>query len=674
MSHILEKAHNEAYLPFLETFEEFEDLKLNIHISGYLLEWLIERKPSYIERLKALVKSGRVEVLTGAMYEPVLSMIPLDDAKGQIKMHRALIREIFDFDAKGMWVAERVYEPHYPMILEDSGISYIVLDDNHFRSIGYETDELFGYYLTDFEGRKLRVFPGLEYLRYAIPFKDLTEIDGYFREAERRGKKVATFADDGEKFGLWPGTFKHVYEDGWLRRFLKYLTDNKDWLRTTTFYSFVEKNEPLGLAYLDCNSYREMGEWCLPPHKAAEYVHLSRSLEENRKSLLKGGYFKYFLAKYEESNDMHKRMMELSRRLRAKEGLKRYLYMAQCNDAYWHGVFGGLYLPHLRSEIYRNIIRAEREIETRKRFPEVLIEDVNMDGQEEIVLNTRRLKAYFLLREGGIIYELDFKEKCVNLVATLRRRYEAYHERVKEASFADIANGKKTIHDLVIKKEEGLERLLKYDWYRRGCLLDHVLGTDVDFESFLNSEYYEPGDFIKEPYEAEVRRERKKVSLILRRQGNFWKGKDPIPLRIEKVITTDGEGSAFSAEYSISGDLEEKFLLGVEFNFSFLGLEGERYMEVGGEKFSLRKTGVLEGSENVIFYDPYQEIEIRLNMDKPDEIWTHPVEVVSLSEGGFERNYQSTMIMPIWEIDLKEGRSSFKIEILVNGISRNNNV
>ena len=61
---------------------------------------------------------------------------------------------------------------------------------------------------------------------------------------------------------------------------------------------------------------------------------------------------------------MHKRMMMASRKVRCglaeleARGVKKtpkltrmldHLYQSQCNDAYWHGVFGGLYLPHLRT-------------------------------------------------------------------------------------------------------------------------------------------------------------------------------------------------------------------------------------------------------------------------------------------------------------------------------------
>jgi len=34
------------------------------------------------------------------------------------------------------------------------------------------------------------------------------------------------------------------------------------------------------------------------------------------------------------------------------------LYRAEANDVFWHGVFGGLYLSHLRRNLYHRLIRA----------------------------------------------------------------------------------------------------------------------------------------------------------------------------------------------------------------------------------------------------------------------------------------------------------------------------
>jgi hypothetical protein len=61
---------------------------------------------------------------------------------------------------------------------------------------------------------------------------------------------------------------------------------------------------------------------------------------------------------------------------------------AQCNDAYWHGVFGGIYAPHLRTEMWRELVRAETLLDAlaRGRGNELRIEqtDFDADGSEEL--------------------------------------------------------------------------------------------------------------------------------------------------------------------------------------------------------------------------------------------------------------------------------------------------
>src|SRR5258708_14198771 len=89
-------------------------------------------------------------------------------------------------------------------------------------------------------------------------------------------------------------------------------------------------------------------------------------------SFLRGGSWGGFLRKYSESNLLHKKMLRVSARIAAaparRDGSKSsdqllqardLLLRAQCNDAYWHGIFGGIYAPHLRTDPWRNLIRAE---------------------------------------------------------------------------------------------------------------------------------------------------------------------------------------------------------------------------------------------------------------------------------------------------------------------------
>ena len=670
MDSILEEAYVHAYMPLFSVLKEFEDIKINIHFSGYLFTWLYRTKPEYVKLLKELKRRGQLEIVSGGMYEPVLSLIPEGDAIEQIQMHMDFMEKVFGGKPSGIWLAERVYEPHMPKILNKTGALYTLVDDNHFKAVGKKEDELYGYYVTEFEGYKLLIFPGLEFLRYAIPFKQISIIDEYLRGIAEKGGDLAVFGDDGEKFGLWPGTYHSVYEERWLREFFRYLDANKEWLKTVTFSEYIEGHPPQGLIYLECDSYREMGEWCLPARLIKHYNACLTSLNVESKDFIKGGYFKYFLVKYPESNDMHKRMFELSKRVKRNENAKKLLFMAQCNDSYWHGVFGGLYLPHLRASVYNNLIEAENRIESKRPFIEGSMSDVNHDGWDEAILNNKLLKAYFSLKEGGTLYELDYKPSCTNIMATLTRRYEGYHDKIKiaQSQSSGIADGTKTIHDMVLAKEEGLEQYLYYDWYRRASLIDHMMAQDASFESFYKGVYVEPGDFVKEPYTSSIKKQKKSVTLSLTRDGYFWKGDKGIPCSIKKDITLQEEQNLLMVDYLINGSISEPCFIGIEFNFSLLGSGGERYLEIEDKRYPLTIKEILKPSQTLIIFDPYQHVKILLSWDQPHEIWTFPVEVVSLSENGFERNYQNTMVMPLWLVDLTQGSTHIKIKLQLEKI------
>ena len=672
MDHILEEAYVRSYMPFFSVLKDFPSIKVNIHFSGYLFRWLMERKPDYIHLLKQLHDRGQLEILSGGMYEPIIAFLPEEDALAQITMHRDLMEEVFGVRPRGMWLAERVYEPQLPKILAKAGIEYTVVDDNHFKMVGLRDEELYGHYITDFDGEKIYIFPGLQLLRYAIPFKTIDEVDECFRGIESAGGELAVFGDDGEKFGLWPGTFDYVYKkERWLESFFRYLSDNASWLGTVKFGDYISKTPPKGRIYLPCESYKEMGEWCLPAGRSNEYAVLFHDDDSRYSGFLKGGYFRNFLVKYPESNDMHKKMLRLTKRASGKASAKHHIYMAQANDSYWHGVFGGLYLPHLRASVYRHLIEAAKVLDPKKPFVNGYIDDIDFDGLDEAVVVNNALEASFHLSQGGILYGFDYKPASVNVMATLTRRYEGYHEKIKETVSGELAaDGTKTIHDLVITKEDGLDRYLHYDWYRRGSLVDHVLDMDTTLEEFYRCEHAEPGDFAKEPYDAAFKKEKKDLSLTMSRDGHFWHDNGGIPLRITKRLVFNDSDAGFIADYSVTGDVPVPFLFGVEFNFSFLGSGGERYMETDNGKFGLSEQRVFEPSRRLKFHDPYQGIEVFLELDQPAALWSFPVEVVSLSESGFERNYQSTMVMPVWEMGPLKGVRNLRIDLRIGQAHR----
>src|SRR5262245_25867925 len=460
---VFEQAYHDAYRPFLDVLEQY-DLPIALHTSGPLMEWLDDRHPEYVDRLARLVAAGRIEIVGGAFYEPILTMIPARDRIGQITAYTDWIQLRLGAKVQGMWMPERVWEQTLTSDLAVAGIKYTLLDDFHFKNAGLTDEQLYGYYLTEDDGRVLAIFPGSEPLRYTIPFQQPQATIDYLRGiGERRAGAVVVFGDDGEKFGVWPETKKHVYDNGWLRQFFDALTANRDWIQFTTPTEVLENVPSEGKIYLPDASYREMTEWALPVNQQIEYDHLVHDLEHDPrwsriKRFFQGGFWRNFKVKYPEANEMYARMMMASRRLaeaewagtagrppsasadgrnRAAESLeyaKQALYRGQCNCSYWHGAFGGIYLPHLRNAVFNQLIACDNLLDQAAGktgpYVEASVDDYNFDARQEVRLASDRLICLLAPAAGGMLYELDVRSICHNLLATLARRPESYHRKI----------------------------------------------------------------------------------------------------------------------------------------------------------------------------------------------------------------------------------------------------
>ncbi|TWU37405.1 alpha-amylase/4-alpha-glucanotransferase domain-containing protein [Novipirellula artificiosorum] len=683
---VFEQAYQDSYLPFLEVFEPFESLQISLHTSGPLMIWLSERHPEYIDRLRMLIDAGRVEIVGGPQYEPIMTMLPSRDRIGQIQVYSNWLHRTLGVRPRGMWMPERVWESSLTRDVVDAGIEYTVLDDYHFRAAGLRDQDLRGYFLTEDDGRLLRVFPGSERLRYTIPFRPAQETIDHCRQfAEQSPGAVLTFGDDGEKFGTWPDTKVHVYEKGWLRSFFTALCENASWLKTVTLAEAVTQTAPAGKVYLPDCSYREMTEWALPTESQETFDEVTHAMEDHPqwgdlKPFIRGGYWRNFKSKYEETNEMYARMMSVSRRLADAEAaasdpleiarIRDDLYRGQCNCPYWHGAFGGIYLPHLRNAIYQHLIAADNRLSKLEGMNEQTVlataDDYNFDGLQEVRLSNNRLCAWIAPGHGGRMYELDVREIRHNLLATLQRRPENYHRKVlagPHAAGEDVAS----IHDRVVFKQADLDQRLQYDRYARKSLMDHFYDNDASLQSVARGEAEERGDFVDLPFETKIRRGADRVQVQMRRDGNAW----GIPITLTKAVTLCAGSDRLAVTYLLENLPQDRPLhFAIEMNFAglpsgaddryFSDLDGHRYGQLG-EELDLRDAHGLSLS------DRWLGIDVRMEIDRPSGIWAFPISTVSQSESGFELVHQSVCVQPHWIVTGDaDGRWVVQIEMAAN--------
>ena len=668
---VMAAAYDSAYLPFMEVLERFPAVRIGLHVSGCLLDWIEANRPKFIDRVAACVERGQVEILAGGYYEPIMTMLPERDRIGQITMMRDYIKRRFGTEARGLWLTERVWEQCLASSLAKAGIHYTLTDDTHFLHAGLRENELDGYYVTEDNGRTLKVAPISKKLRYLIPFRNPEETIEYLGSAaDTAGTKLLVYGDDGEKFGVWPKTHAHVYGERWLERFFGALSDNASWINMALPGEAMDSLPSRGKIYLPDASYQEMTEWALPVQtrglfEEARKIFDTRPEFADVQQFVKGGFWRNFKVRYDEANDMYARMMLVSDKVEALphdsadyDRARKALYEGQCNCAFWHGVFGGLYLPHLRAAVYKKLIEAEALADAAsgaRDLPCVETCDFDFDGNDDVLVQTGALNYVVKPARGGAIFEIDVVDKGFNLLAGLNRRRETYHAKLgKKAGIDAVAS----IHDIIESKEEGLEKILFYDKYPRKSLVDHVLGDDADAGKFLRGELDEIIDFKNTPYSVDMP-EHGETSIVLRATGRGHFGGEPCDLALEKRLTFPQPGNMLVG-YKVTNHSNETiaFKLGIEFNMAMLaGRAHDRYYytsetdndgDLSGNKTYPALTGVGVSDE-------WSGIRAGLSTTQPVEVWTAPVETVSVSEEGFERLYQSSALMLLFKIELDPG-------------------
>jgi 4-alpha-glucanotransferase len=670
--HVLEKAYDTSYLPFIEELEKHPGVHLGLHYSGPLLTWIEEHRPDYFVRLRKLVQSGQVELIGGGFYEPILISIPPEDQREQITRLAGYLEAHFGRRPTGAWLAERVWEPQLPSILAPAHVAYTLVDDIHFLAAGFEPEELFGAYIAEDRGQSVWLYPGQKKLRYLVPFGKVKEVITYLREAASlHPGGVAAMGDDMEKFGVWPGTNEHCYKNGWLKEFFTALEENSDWLKVSTPGEYLTTHAPLGRADLPTASYTEMMEWVLPTRVRQRYHAVLKEFNARPEVLafLRGGSWRGFFRKYPESNLLHKKMLRVSARIAATPSrqlgtkaaqdllkARDLLLRAQCNDPYWHGIFGGIYAPHLRTDPWRNLIRAEALADLHTPgalMARVELLDYDADGAGELLFTAPEYQALVKPSDGGTLAAFDFRPAAATLVNSILRRPESYHTTLREAAKKPATGEVASIHEQTRVKEPGLERFLRYDrWPRHAfrVLLFDPSRTHADYEGLELREDagFAGGAFAvnsSDAHGAELNRadlltlhgktEDSAVKLSLIKQFSF----SPAPHGCEvgcEIILRFKEPP------------EKPFAIGIESVVNLLApSEPDRFFETPTGRLNLRFSGSLQGPI-LRMEDGWQRVRVALHAPLVEEFWIAPIETVSESEEGFERVYQGSQILAIW--------------------------
>lgn len=586
-------AVTDCYAPLLKVLLKYPSIKVALHYSGPLLEMLEAEQSPILDDIKVLSGRGQVEILGGAWWESILPIWPQQDQRSQLQLTRERLKTLLKSNPQGAWLPERVWEPELARTLPENGYHWTLLDDNGLANAGVSSHDLHQVNCTA-EGLKVLSIDAR--LRQLIPWHSVGDtIDYLLALHQENPDAICVYADDAEKFGSWPGTHQLIYEENYLENLLTALQNNAGWLQTALPSACVEVNRDSAVLQIPPTSYPEMLEW-------------SR------------GHWRHFLTRYSESRDMYEAVLRAPRNAAALP----HVLEAQCNDAYWHGVFGGLYLPHLRQAVYGAVARAESI------SPEPQIE--TPDSGDVILKNSQQILS--LRAQGGQLFLWLDLETRHNWTATLRHYAEA---RASENTPAD--------------------------WYARGVGIEHFLGDDATPQSIACGQFPEQGDFVSEMWQIQTHQKEDSLQAVLARRGGVWQGDAFLPLEIKKTIIMPLHESGYQIQYEITnpGDQALRLWWACEWNLTASGSGlPQRSLLVHDAELDLEQTHLWDEVSCWQLNDRWLNRRICWSADQQFGMWATPFQTLSRHEGGeVETIFQQSTIVLHQRLSLAPGEKYF---------------
>jgi alpha-amylase len=143
--YILERVARKCYLPtnrvILELLEKHPEFRVAYSLSGVILEQLEHYAPDVLESFRALVRTGRVEILGETYHHSLAFLHSRDEFRRQVALHMMKIKQIFGVRPRVFRNTELIYSNDVAREVEDLGFKGILAEG---------ADKLLGWRSPDF--------------------------------------------------------------------------------------------------------------------------------------------------------------------------------------------------------------------------------------------------------------------------------------------------------------------------------------------------------------------------------------------------------------------------------------------------------------------------------------------------------------------------------------------
>ncbi len=659
-------------VPLVRRLRAAPELRCALHASTRLLHWMITEQPHHWVDLRELADDGRLELLGGGFYDPVLPAIPEHDAQGQLKLTSSFFRETMGRVPTGAWISGRAWDPALPAVFNRAGFTFTLIDDFHLVDSGLDPEDVHGYFMAERNGFSLALFPIHRELQARVLDADMAQREGLLREfASSHGERTAVLA------------FDDLRDDDDVERVLSVLEtlrDNRHWLKMRRFDEVLESEEPGGLLYLP-----------------------GRVRPEGLDDAVNAVGWQRFLSQYPEVNHLHKRMLLASYRVqhmrtsvrsgalrlrddrearRVRDLVERastQLWRSQANEAYWHGQQLGFYEPEVRRDVLRQILAAERVADRVLQVDRSTFRcrtmDYDCDGHDELVVEAGELGAIIAPRRGGAMIDLDLRDRYLGLGTVMRRHEEPYHLGVTPGDIQLVGDGEPVNYTATSTMPEEVAEHLWVDRQGRHSFTDRFLAPGTSFDAWMRGCFRDVGDFADRPYEIMKQKEGTadgEGAIHLCRNGTVSDGDRDSLIRIEKSLYFSTDQPRLRVAYTLINRYFEPAAahFGVEINLCLPSGARARFNTVCADGDVEDRVGTPRELHRVAYLeiiDEEADLVICLYPDGPVDVWIMPVETVHRMDGRFVVIHQGIALLLHDDHDLwgaEERRIGMRLELL----------